>query len=264
MGRTWVQRLADEPRIPNVQGFKFVANSPETSETHHFLKSILLRPAYLPGCCDALPTRDMRYFHAYEAYCSAPRGDSDWPALRIGPASPGPFERGWKTFMQSQHKPARAAERTYLTDENDQFNTPSIWNTREVKEATDNLDDCEAEDGFDDCEDAGNVRRRHYRQIIPERVASHPTVSEYCAFVTERFARNFEGIAQAGVSKPLREIDEGVKIPERPVFRTMPIKGMQVSLMLKLPKCEHGKASTCSVRTPLSSITSILSCSPRS
>ena len=101
----------------------------------------------------------MRYFHAYEAYCSAPIGDDEWPAQRIGTAA-GPFELGWKLFMQSQRTLARAAEERYLVHERGMFNTPCLWKTREVFEAMEKVqrDAFEAMDiDDDDYEDAGLI-----------------------------------------------------------------------------------------------------------
>ena len=44
-GKTWVQRIAIEPRIPKVEGFQFVTDV--DPEMHFLLKSVLLRPIQL-------------------------------------------------------------------------------------------------------------------------------------------------------------------------------------------------------------------------
>jgi hypothetical protein len=44
-GRTWVQRIAIEPRIPKVEGFQFITDV--DPEMHFLLKSVLLRPILL-------------------------------------------------------------------------------------------------------------------------------------------------------------------------------------------------------------------------
>ena len=129
-----MQRLAEEPRLPNVQGFQFVNETPEAAEMHYLLKSILLRPAYLPDPDEDLYTRDLRYCKAFEAYCSAPSGEDDWPAQRLGPESPGPFQRGWTRFFTEQQEHALEASRKCLASDCCLWAHPSIWNTREVAE----------------------------------------------------------------------------------------------------------------------------------
>ena len=64
-GKSWVQRLAEEPRLPNVQGFQFVTETPYSAEMHYLLKSVLLRPAYLPSPDEEVYTKELRYLKAY-------------------------------------------------------------------------------------------------------------------------------------------------------------------------------------------------------
>jgi hypothetical protein len=132
--KNWVQRLAEEPRLPNVQGFQFVSETPDSAEMRYILKSVLLRPAHLPCADEAVYTRELRYLKAYEAFCTAPAGEEAWPAQRLGPESLGPIQRGWKAFMQQQEELASTARVKCLSNDCCPWSYPSIWNTREVAE----------------------------------------------------------------------------------------------------------------------------------
>ena len=44
-------------------------------------------------------------------------------------------------------------------------------------------------------------------------------MEEYCALETVRVAANFDGIADARLEKPKREVDQDVRVPEMPVFQ---------------------------------------------
>jgi hypothetical protein len=57
-GKTWVQRLALEPRIPKVEGFQFVTDV--DPEMHFLLKAVLLRPIYLSSAVEDDDTKQVR------------------------------------------------------------------------------------------------------------------------------------------------------------------------------------------------------------
>ena len=111
--RNWKQRLATEPRIPKVDGFQFV-NEDANSETHYLMKSILLRPVYLPIANDDVYTKELRYLEAYKRLCRPGDGNNEWPAQSSGPESPGPFQRSWDMFFQGQEAVAKTARRKCL------------------------------------------------------------------------------------------------------------------------------------------------------
>ena len=55
--RTWIQRISKEPRVPKPEGYRFITNA--DSEMHYLLKSILLRPIYLPADPEGDETKKM-------------------------------------------------------------------------------------------------------------------------------------------------------------------------------------------------------------
>ena len=55
--RTWIQRISKEPRVPKPEGYRFITNA--DSEMHYLLKSILLRPIYLPEDPEGDETKKM-------------------------------------------------------------------------------------------------------------------------------------------------------------------------------------------------------------
>ena len=130
--KTWTQRIAVEPRIPKVTGFQFVAES-SNAETHHLMKSILLRPLDLPDEQEEVYTKELRYLEAYKALSSPPAGEH-WPAQRTDASSPGPFERGWSLYIAKQRELAKTARRKCLQRDLHAWSVPSLWTTREVEE----------------------------------------------------------------------------------------------------------------------------------
>ena len=218
-GKTWVQRLAEEPRLPNVQGFQFVSETPDSAEMHYLLKSALLRPAYLPDPDEEIYTKELRYLKAYEAFCTSPAGEEPWQAQRTGPDSPGPFQRGWTRFLAEQQDLALIARRKCLMHDCNGWSFPSIWNTREVAEALRAKLEATAAKraGQEVCTDTGADE--------DEWPAEYPysdmlTTSEYCALEVVRTAANFDGLATARSKKPPRQIEEDQKVPEQqqPVY----------------------------------------------
>ena len=99
-GRTWVQRLALEPRLAKVEGLQFITDV--DPEMHFLLKSVLLRPVYLPLPSDDSDTQNLRILRGYQKLCTAPEGEERWCALNERPKKPGPFERGWRSFMKNE------------------------------------------------------------------------------------------------------------------------------------------------------------------
>jgi hypothetical protein len=61
-GRTWVRRLALEPRIPKVEGPQFVTDV--DPEMHFLLKAVLLRPIYLGPAVEDDDTKQVRVLRA--------------------------------------------------------------------------------------------------------------------------------------------------------------------------------------------------------
>jgi hypothetical protein len=210
--RTWVQRLAEEPRLPNVQGFQFVAATPEAAEMHHLLKSTLLRPAYLPPPDEEIYTRELRYLKAYEAYCTAPAGEADWAAQRVSEAAPGPFQRGWESFFADQQKIASSARHKCFMTGSCAWSYPSVWNTREVADALRERIDAAAARDSTEAPDESTSAHYPYHKLL--------SAAEYCALETVRTAANFDGLAIARSKKPPRKIDVDQQVPEQqpPVY----------------------------------------------
>ena len=104
MGKTWIQRLAREPRVPRIEGMKF--HSEANAEMHYLLKSLLLRPIHIlpEGISDAEveDSRMMRLLHAYQAFCTSANKQEEWQAC--GSAGPGPFEKSYAQFRSSMEK----------------------------------------------------------------------------------------------------------------------------------------------------------------
>ena len=46
-----------------------------------------------------------RMLRTFQQLCSAPEGEEPWPALNGGPGQPGPFERGWRGFLDLHGRP---------------------------------------------------------------------------------------------------------------------------------------------------------------
>ena len=212
--RNWKQRLATEPRIPKVDGFQFV-NEDANSETHYLMKSILLRPVYLPIANDDVYTRELRYLEAYKRLCRPGDGNNEWPAQSSGPESPGPFQRSWEMFSQGQEAVAKTARRKCLEHRLQAWSAPSIWNTAEVEQELrlkvlarrERQNTLDADDASDQ----------------PAMLGLHRflTVEEYVALETIKTAGNFDGISKARSSKPKREQEEDAKILEAPLYEAV-------------------------------------------
>ena len=78
--RTWIQRIASEPRVPKPEGYRFVTDA--DAEMHYLLKAILLRPVYLPERQGADETNRMLLLRAYRVLCTPPE---DWPVAKNRP-----------------------------------------------------------------------------------------------------------------------------------------------------------------------------------
>ena len=105
------------------------------------MKSILLRPIYLPAPQEDEETKQMVMLRAYKDLCTAPAGASPWPALNGGPDAPGPFERGWRRFWQQQRPLVLEAQRNTLAQPGnaESWSYPSLWNTKEMEEELEQL-----------------------------------------------------------------------------------------------------------------------------
>ena len=68
--RTWIQRIAREPRVPKPEGYNFVTDA--DAEMHYLLKAILLRPVYLPERQRDDETNQMLLLRAYRDLCTPP------------------------------------------------------------------------------------------------------------------------------------------------------------------------------------------------
>ena len=123
-GRTWVQRLALEPRIPKVEGFQFVTDV--DPEMHFLLKAVLLRPIYLGPAVEDDDTKQVRVLRAFEQLCTAPPGEDPWPALNSGPSNPGPFERGWRQFFGAQQQLMESARQSILRRQQGMWSQPTL------------------------------------------------------------------------------------------------------------------------------------------
>ena len=210
--RNWKQRLAMEPRIPKVDGFQFVNEEEANSQTHYLMKSILLRPVYMPIANDDVYTKELRYLEAYKGFCRPGDGNNDWPAQSAGPESPGPFQRSWEIFFRKQEAVERTARRKCLEHRLQAWSAPSIWNTAEVEQ-----------------ELRLRVLQRRNKQntLVADEVihaegdhALHRflTVDEYVALETIKTAGNFDGISKARSSKPKREQEADAKFLEAPLY----------------------------------------------
>jgi hypothetical protein len=146
--RTWTQRIAKEPRVPKPEGYRFITDV--DSEMHYLLKAILLRPIYLPEQPESDETKQMILLRAYRDLGTPPENEPPWPALNGGADAPGPFERGWHCFWQTQRTLVMEAQkRTLLHDGNSEaWSSPSLWNTKEIEHTTrDTLEQVKARRG---------------------------------------------------------------------------------------------------------------------
>ena len=103
LGKTWIQRLSREPRVPRIEGMKF--HSEANSEMHYLMKSLLLRPIHIPPPVvdvDEGDSRMLRLLHAYQAFCTSAHTQEKWHAC--GGDGPGPFERSYAEFRASMEK----------------------------------------------------------------------------------------------------------------------------------------------------------------
>ena len=177
---------------------QFVAES--AREKHFMLKSVLLRPLYLEAEVDSSETRHLRILRTYQQLCTPATGDDPWQALGAGSESPGPFERGWRQFIERQKDLATSASRTALcTDEG----LLDLWRTKEVQIKLNKLGEVHAD---------GAVCARAQNSDV-----ALATVEEYCALETLQTAANFDGIAAARSQKPQRQIDRDQQVVEEPV-----------------------------------------------
>ena len=228
--RTWVQRLAVEPRIPKPEGFSFITDI--DPEMHYLLKSVLLRPIRLPQK-QPEETNQLRMLRAYEALCTPTVDGESWSALSSGADSPGPFERGWQGFIEEQLGPASAGRAKCLSLCLGSWSHATLWNTQEVQEELEQNIDVAVESGSDelmDCPEApvefNKLPPALGKLNIDQATSSYPcrplsatmmTVQEYYALETLATARNYDAIAKARAEKPTRQIQKDVLVQEQVV-----------------------------------------------
>ena len=192
---TFMQRLAVEPRVPMLEGMQFVSEA--NAEAHYMLQAVLFRPVYLPPE-EVNESRNVRLEKAYLALCTAPAGQDPWPAQNMGPANPGPFQRGWEIFLAEQKKAAREAQRKTRRA----TGLCSLWRTVEVRQRLAGIVAAAGERADDDAPQE-------------EPHAPLPSVQEYAAVVTLQTSANFACIARARTEpRQKRETDDAVAVPE--------------------------------------------------
>ena len=93
---SWTQRLVSKPRITFFDGVQFVTEA-AAAEEHYKLKSVILRPIFLPTPSkERNDSRERRVLEAYKQLCMPPPGATEeWPATCGGPQSLGPFQRSF-------------------------------------------------------------------------------------------------------------------------------------------------------------------------
>ena len=227
--RTWAQRVALSPRVPRVEGMRFEADT--NPEMHYLLKSILFRPLVLPdseafqsperlSSQEPYKASELRILQMYKQLCTAPPGESPWPAQNGGPGSPGPFERGFKSFMAEQEALALVAPRKRVLT----CTWFSLWETVEARYLLDDLaDQLAAWEAEEDAEAARawdtSAFRAYARETVLRARDDAMTADEFFALRTCALVQNFDGIAAASHEKPKRRITEDVSLLEEPVYR---------------------------------------------
>ena len=129
LGKTWIQRLSREPRVPRIESLKFQSES--NPEMHYLLKSLLLRPLHLPLPEDNSKEKDsrlLRLLQSYQTFCTSSNPSEKWHAC--GGIGPGSFERSYMEFKKSMEEPAAEARRKRLKA----LDYPSFWDSVEVQE----------------------------------------------------------------------------------------------------------------------------------
>ena len=228
-GRTWVQRVAQTPRVPRLEGIRFETDA--NPEMHYLVKSLLFRPLCLPSLqafqsperpegTAARKASDLRILQMYEQLCTAPAGGAAWPAQSGGPGIPGPFQRGFTAFLAEEETKAAAAVRKRVTA----CVWPSLWDTVEVHAAL-----AELADAWDATDATGGVAEpafkgdtagaAHVAELIDGAQSDRLTASEYYALRVTTLVRNFDGIAAASHEKPKRRIEDDAHVKEEPLFR---------------------------------------------
>ena len=215
-----MQRLAQSPRVPRLEGIRFETDA--NPEMHYLTKSLLFRPLHLPDqAVFASPERpsgaaafkasDLRILQMYEQLCTAPAGQAAWPAQNGGPGVPGPFERGFKAFMQGEEVKCAAALRKRITT----CTWPSLWETQEVHTELDKL-----ADALEIAESTGGgPQHKPDGAAAPSARGERMTIDEYYALRRAALVKNFDGIAAASHEKPKRRIDDDAHIKEEPILR---------------------------------------------
>ena len=198
LGKTWVQRLSREERVPRIEGMKFHAEA--NAEMHYLMKSVLLRPIHPERQQDqnaAADTNHIILLNSYQSFCTSSNADEKWDA--IPGSGPGPFQRSYMEFKKSMEQPAKQAKRKRLQA----LDYPSFWDTQEVHAALQEA-----------------ATRNNVTAVPPTFAdidANRPTVSEYLAAEFFKIDAHFSGIAAASSGRPPRQITEDQKILEQPM-----------------------------------------------
>ena len=193
---TFVQRLAEQPRVPNPSNMKYY--HPVIEEEHNaMMKGILFSPIHLAERTDQFEHKQQRITKSFRCLCTDTSGRETWPAVGLN-GSTGPFRRAWRISMMKQTVDARRARaKDYRS-----ARLPSLWNTLEVKTY---LDEHGSVTGAEEV--SKHVRRRPSDLL-------YPTVEEYCAGVNMKSAANYDGIAEASKEKPKSRLHDDRNIPE--------------------------------------------------
>ena len=205
---------------------------------HYLLKAILFRPVCLPALREDDETKQMMLLRAYRDLCTPTDGSNEWPALRSGLNSPGPFELGWKYFWETQSPLVKSAQKKSLLRNGSvgAWSSPTIWNTHEMElallEARTAYNENGDNEGLDEYGEWHSETHGLLHALAPNGDAadSHNwpcrdlkddfiTAKEYFALQTLSIARNYDGIARAQAEKPKRQIDRDVLIPEQPLYK---------------------------------------------
>ena len=196
---TFVQRLAEQPRVPNPANMKYYHPVIE-EELNAMMKGILFSPIFLAEASDEFEHRQQRLVKSFRCLCTDTSGRETWQAAGSN-GSPGPFQRAWRRSMSKQVADARRARaKDYRCRR-----LPSLWNTQEVQTYLNEQRELGVVTGSQ--EDSNHVRRRPSDLL-------YPTVEEYCAFEDMRSAANYDGIAEASKEKPKSRLDDDRNIPE--------------------------------------------------
>ena len=116
-------------------------------------------------------------------------------------------------FFGEQERRAADGRKRCLQHDVGPWSTPSIWDTWEV---TDELQQkCRKRGKLPQSATSAGAAGEHEQYPYAELL----TMQEYLAMETTKTAANFDGIANAKMTKPKREQHDDAKLQEAPVFK---------------------------------------------